>query len=139
MNKKHNHNNKNNRTGPPEYYIENNYKELIDLDIAEDWNKAIYHNFITLIRKGEADTKIPINCIPLYCLGWENNTWRFNRNFKQKYDHIKNELTHHISINRDIDTKRTPFTFSTLSPYTPGLDKIVRRIFLAYDIEDWKR
>jgi hypothetical protein len=35
------------------------------------------------------------------------------------YDRIKNKLTNQILNNRDIDTKRTPFIFPALSPYTP--------------------
>jgi hypothetical protein len=62
----------NNRTGPPEYYLErqrsgyiDEYMELIDLSNSEDWSKAMYHNYMTLIRREEGTTGIPINYIPI--------------------------------------------------------------------------
>jgi hypothetical protein len=48
-------------------------------------------------------------------------------------------LTDQIWNNSIIDTKRTPFIFPALSPYTPGLDKIVRQIFSQHLIKDWKK
>jgi hypothetical protein len=62
--------------------------EPIDLSNDKDWSKAIYHNYITLIRREEANIGTPINYIPLYTPGWEYDGWQQDRNFKRKYDHI---------------------------------------------------
>jgi hypothetical protein len=55
--------------------------EPIDLVNDEDWNKAMYHNYITLIKKEEDDTKIPINYISLYCPEWKDDAWHFDQYF----------------------------------------------------------
>jgi hypothetical protein len=67
--------------------------EPIDLSNSEDWSKAMYHNYITLLKRVEADTGIPINYIPLYIPSWEVDGWRFDPNFKRKFDDVKEGLT----------------------------------------------
>jgi hypothetical protein len=42
------------------------YMEPIDPDNAEDWNKAMYHNYMRFIKKIEIHTKIPTDYIPPY-------------------------------------------------------------------------
>jgi hypothetical protein len=59
----------NNRTGPPSYYLERQRCGYIDR----------YHNYITLMKREEADAKIPINYIHLYYLGYEDDVWSFDR------------------------------------------------------------
>jgi hypothetical protein len=77
--------------------------EGIYLDNDEDWSKAMNHNYITLIRKEETHTKIPINYIPLYSPGLEDDGLRFDRNFKQNIDKkiLHLHFKHYLLIHQD--------------------------------------
>jgi hypothetical protein len=112
--------------------------ELINLNSTEDFNKAMYYNFIELLRRKPERTGNPPTYIPFYSPNWVGETWEYHPNFRNDYDTLRDDVYPQIQHNKQVYSVLGPEIVPCINPRSYNYIDRVRAILAAPLIVDWR-